>query len=347
MDEAGIKNLLDSLSCERISNRGPQWVQCSCPFQARHKKNLDNHPSFGIRINSTGTSGWFCYTCKERGWIGGLPAAIEKFTGRTFDSELHKVAKADGLLTNEQIRQRLAKVTYWQPSQTVGGVRFAKKGQNDPDYSPAIIPREEYQKFTKHTLESILYLQGPQRKLSIDTIRHWGLGWDEEDRRVVIPILDAESNLVAWSRRLYEREGEDRRNYNGKKPPKYLHSKGFKRDYFLYGEQQRVPSQRHAYIVEGFFDVIWLWQCGYRNPLAIMGSYLSDIQERRIKKWFDRVTILADGDQAGHEMADEVAKSLRPDVLVDIAYCPEDEDANNQDPETLVTLVGVPDILVD
>jgi 5S rRNA maturation endonuclease (ribonuclease M5) len=347
MDEAGIRGLLDALGCERISNRGPNWIQCACPFSDRHKNHRDRNPSFGVRINSNGTSGWACYTCHEKGWIGGLPEYVEKFTGRRFDVSIHEMAKADGALTMAQIKAKLAKVSFWNPPQVVSGVRFSRKGQNDPDYEPTVIPDLDFKKYEKHTLESILYLQGPQRKLTVDTIQLWGLGWDEEDRRIVIPIRDKAGKLLAYSKRLYEREGEKRVNHKGKRLPKYLHSKGFKRDYLLYGEHQIMANQRHCIIVEGFFDVIYLWQCGYRNAVAIMGSYLSDVQERKIKKWFDSATILTDGDDAGRDMADAVAKSLRPEVTVSVLYCPEEEDANDQSPEQLRDLLGPPDILVD
>jgi len=37
-------------------------------------------------------------------------------------------------------------------------------------------------------------------------------------------------------------------------------------------------------VVEGFFDVIKLWQLGHRKSVAIMGSSMSDAQEELLRE---------------------------------------------------------------
>ena len=42
------------------------WLRCSCPLAPwTHFKGVDENPSFGIKINDSGESGFHCFTCKS------------------------------------------------------------------------------------------------------------------------------------------------------------------------------------------------------------------------------------------------------------------------------------------
>ena len=43
-----------------------EWVRCSCPLAPwNHAKGADENPSFGIKVNDKGESGFHCFTCKS------------------------------------------------------------------------------------------------------------------------------------------------------------------------------------------------------------------------------------------------------------------------------------------
>lgn len=43
-----------------------EWVRCRCPLApAFHAKGRDENPSFGIRVNDRGESGYHCFTCRS------------------------------------------------------------------------------------------------------------------------------------------------------------------------------------------------------------------------------------------------------------------------------------------
>ena len=344
MNVDGIRMILEALDCKRIGVRAGKWVRCSCPFSYRHPKQQDRHPSFAVRINPDKPSGWFCYTCQERGWLGLLVKEVEKATGYHYPKDLHEFAKKDGDVSPERIKDKLNTATFWNPSTLVGGVRMSVRRQNalDPDYKPPYFPESTLDNYKGHSLDSMLYLQGDQRKLTQKTIDEWEIGWDEEDRRIMLPIRNNDGRLVAYSGRLFESPGEVRLNHKGKRAPKYLHSKGFKRDYLLYGEHLRKSYLRTGYVMEGFFDVVYLWQLGYRNVFAIMGTYLSEIQQKKIKRWCEHVIVITDGDEPGREMGKTVSEALRPDVVAVEAHCPEGLDVNDLTPEELRVLIGPP-----
>ena len=52
-------------------------------------------------------------------------------------------------------------------------------------------------------------------------------------------------------------------------------------------------------IVEGFFDAAKVWQAGYRNVVALMGSSLSDVQAGLLPQHFWLGLLMLDGDSAG------------------------------------------------
>jgi DNA primase len=72
-------------------------------------------------------------------------------------------------------------------------------------------------------------------------------------------------------------------------------------------------------VVEGFFDTMDFWQRGRRNVVAIMGSSLSDSQERLIVETVGprgRVLLAFDPDAAGRKGMEDAAARLVSQVFV-------------------------------
>lgn len=87
--------------------------------------------------------------------------------------------------------------------------------------------------------------------------------------------------------------------------PKYINSpasKVFDKKKLLYGMHLAIPElRRREYIVlvEGYLDVISLYEYGVKNVVGSMGTALTQDQTRKIKRWTHRVVSLYDGDNAG------------------------------------------------
>lgn len=310
----------------------------SCPISFLHASGRDNNPSFAIGINPSGASGYRCYSCHIKGWVGFLIRQIERRSGEKLPTSLHDLVQKDGDLTPEQMQERLTSMEFWVPTTTQGGVTVRARtrvAEEQPHIE--ILPETALDPFRSHTLESALYLRGPARKLSQESIERWELGWDARSCRITIPIRDNDRQLLGIAKRLHPLYQDPE---NG---PKYLNTKGFKRDYVLFGEHL-LTSSRQGYVVEGYFNVIWMHQNGYRNVVALMGSYPSYVQVKKLKKWFDFITVVADGDVAGKKMAEELRRALEPDVKVNIQGCPPGRDANDLSSAELSDLVGIPGV---
>jgi len=176
------------------------------------------------------------------------------------------------------------------------------------------IPEACIEPFTKNVAHHFL-----QRGLTEETCRAWGLGDDPRRGRALFPVRDIDKRLLAVSGRLYRESccGIKYKDFDKvcpkcgrKKQPKYLHSKGFRKGLVLYGEHMIDPEYKTGIIVEGNMDPIAIWQAGFRNPVAIMGSSPTLEQCERMVQFFDRLIVVPDGDEAGDEMGKKFEEML-------------------------------------
>lgn len=74
-------------------------------------------------------------------------------------------------------------------------------------------------------------------------------------------------------------------------------------------------------MVEGFFDVFNLWQAGYKNVVALMGTSMSDEQEQLIIEAVGKngkIALMFDSDEAGAKATTEVVERLIDKVYLKI-----------------------------
>src|SRR5580704_14161713 len=89
--------------------------------------------------------------------------------------------------------------------------------------------------------------------------------------------------------------------------PKYLNSPespAYSKTRTLYGLHEAraaIASQDRVIIVEGYFDVIALWQAGFRETVASCGTSLTVEQLRLLSRYTKNVIACFDGDNAGRK----------------------------------------------
>lgn len=326
MDVEPIEQLLGVLGCER-TKVGHRWVNATCPFASTsHSKGVDRHPSFGISITPGSESSVWCHTCGVRGNLHELVWKLARLRGRgkwyqracrlvmkeTPDEETIDRKLEFSENPTAGVRKRIEHATYWRGSPSVS--EKAKLLSLDTlEYG--IIPEKHLEPFRElHTI-AMTYLMGPRRNLTQTTIDVFELGWQPQKRRIVIPVRDFEGNLVALTGRSldYYKDGE----WISEQTPKFMHSTGFRRDYFLFGEHI-VDRSDEAILVEGHFDVMYLRQMGYPSALGVMGSHMSVVQVLKLRKFFKRVLIFPDGDDAGGAAAEKWEYALKGHVPVSV-----------------------------
>lgn len=130
---------------------------------------------------------------------------------------------------------------------------------------------------------------------------------------------------------------------DNKKNPKYLNSKEsliFNKSELLYGLHQAkraIRQEDHAILVEGYTDVMTLYDYGMQNAVASCGTAFTDQQAKLLKRFTKRVVLLRDGDEAGIKAAKRDLEILLANGFeVKIMLLPEGED-----PDSYVRKYGV------
>lgn len=122
--------------------------------------------------------------------------------------------------------------------------------------------------------------------------------------RVIVPIIDSMSNVVAFGGRVYHDEDKTM------DVAKYKNSTNtplFNKSYFVYGinfvkrDRKTAGPVQDLILVEGYMDVIALGTAGINNVVAGMGTALTEGQAREIKKIVSTIYVCYDGDSAGRK----------------------------------------------
>ncbi len=151
--------------------------------------------------------------------------------------------------------------------------------------------------------------------------------------RITIPIRDGQGRIIAFGGRTTDNN-----------PAKYLNSRDsvlFDKSNTLYGfdRARKVMRQRgRAILVEGYMDTLQLWQSGFPETVACLGTSFTEYHLKQLKHATSKVVLLLDGDEAGQRAtlaAVNVALSA-PDVHVVAAKLP-----HKEDPDSFVRKNGV------
>jgi DNA primase len=125
--------------------------------------------------------------------------------------------------------------------------------------------------------------------------RDSGGSYDRFRHRIMIPIRDHRGHLTGFGARAIDPEDQ----------PKFLNSPQtvvFDKGRLLYGldkARRAIRNHDQAIIVEGYMDVMGLYQAGFQNAVSPMGTALSDNQLRLLKRYSRNVVLALDPDAAG------------------------------------------------
>lgn len=115
--------------------------------------------------------------------------------------------------------------------------------------------------------------------------------------RVIFPIKDKQGKVVGFAGRAM----------NDEVKPKYLNSSDsvvFSKQHILYGYyESRQQRAKRWLVVEGYMDVIALYQAGVYGAVAPMGTAVNEGQIAGLLKFNDTLTLCFDGDKAGQKAA--------------------------------------------
>ncbi|MDX9856767.1 MAG: DNA primase [candidate division Zixibacteria bacterium] len=156
--------------------------------------------------------------------------------------------------------------------------------------------------------------------------------FDRFRARLMIPIFNLSQKPIAFGGRTLKK-GETAKYVNSPETP--LYSKSF----VLYGlnfAKDAIRSSAEVFIVEGYFDLISLWQAGIHNVVASSGTAFTAQQARLLARFAEKVYLFFDADSAGQQAALRSVDALYDAGLeVKVMVGPEGED-----PDTLARAGG-------
>ncbi|MCC7309043.1 MAG: DNA primase [Acidobacteria bacterium] len=333
-----------------LKKKGANWMGC-CPFHQEKTPSFSVNPSKGF---------YKCFGCGKGGTAFNFLMEME---GLNFPEAVERVAEMSGIPLPERIddgqfqqnkkrreeKKQLSEqivelnqiaLEFWE-AELQGESKKAKAAKA---YLSERGISEEVQKqfrigFSPDSWDALLNLlneKGADERL----IEQSGLVSVNEEKervfdrfrgRIMFPVLDLNGKPVAFGARAM---GDDQ--------PKYLNSPetaAYVKGQHLYGlfqSRDSIRQKKFAILVEGYLDLIALYQFGITNVAASLGTAFTPEQSKLLNRSTKKVVINYDGDAAGIKAARRAIEELLPnDLEIKVLVLP-----NGQDPDDFVRANG-------
>jgi len=165
--------------------------------------------------------------------------------------------------------------------------------------------------------------------------------YDRFRGRLMFPIENASGEIVAFGGRILK-EGEPK-YLNSPESPVY--SKG-KNLYGLNKAREAIRKKGFCLIVEGYFDVISLWNAGVCNVVATLGTAMTRDHLELLRRYTQDVVALFDPDTAGRKALDRslelfLGADMRARALILPDNCDPDDFVKKHGPARLEELIAL------
>ena len=342
-----IDRLLSSINIVDVIGRrltlerkgGAYWAKC--PF---HGSGEERTASFKV-YEETGT--YHCFGCKES---GNTIHFLRKHDGLDFLEAVETLATQVGMEIPKQeapvdtsnatkINNRASQVFYEQLKSDQGKKTIKYLKERGISGETAKFFQLGYSSNKKPTLYE--NLKNEFKEIDLDESGLFGKNdegqyYDRFRDRLMFPIRNIKGECIAFGGRLLS---------DKKDQAKYLNSpetKTYKKKYELYGlyEIREINKRPESiFLVEGYMDVIGLFQHGIKNAVASSGTAFTQEQLRKILSYTNTIYIVFDGDEAGYKASWRAVENalplLREDTRISFIFL-----EPNEDPDSYVSSNG-------
>lgn len=151
--------------------------------------------------------------------------------------------------------------------------------------------------------------------------------YDKFPGRLIFPIFSPNGRVVAFAGRVLDPKETGAKYINS--PESLIYIKGR----ILYGlsfAKDEIRRLDKAIIVEGYMDLISLYQSGIKNVVAVSGTALTDDQVQLLSRYTKNVVLLFDADVAGIKASmRSIEILLKRDMEIRIVSLPKGEDPDS------------------
>lgn len=315
IDQLTIEKILDAANIVDVVSefvtlrrRGVNFVGL-CPFHNEKTPSFYVSPSKGIcKCFSCGKGGNAIHFLMEHEqmsfqdaaeWLAnkyGIPFRKREMT----DSEKALQNERESMFITNQFALDFFKDTLLNTNKgrAIGLAYFRKRGFRDdilekfhlgycPDEPDALARAALAKGFTKENLikTGLCYERENDGQLR-----------DRFHGRVIFPVHSIAGKVVAFGGRIMSSDAKVAKYVNS--PESVIYSKS-RELYGLYQAKQAIVRKDRCFLVEGYADVISMFQSGVENVVASSGTSLTPGQIRLIHRFTNNITVLYDGDKAG------------------------------------------------
>lgn len=279
-----------------------KYLKALCPF------HTEKTPSFFVMPDKDTFS---CYGCNK---FGDIFTFVQEMENLNFPEAMNfLIDKFNIPVERDKIRKGFKKDVYANINQKA--MKYFRDNLLDSPGGKKALEYLAKRGISRDTVElfSLGYAQnqwdglyGYLRKYSCDIGKAIELGlliksqnhriYDRFRGRIIFPIFpesDPNTPIAFGGRTIFD------------DPSKYLNSPDtplYKKSKHLYGfhlSKKSIRETKYAVLVEGYFDVVSLYQYGIENVVASLGTALTENQVYLLKRFSEKVYIFYDSDKAG------------------------------------------------
>ncbi|MDX9923912.1 MAG: DNA primase [Ignavibacteriaceae bacterium] len=230
---------------------------------------------------------------------------INLTAARFFTDTLYK--SSEGEIAREYLKKRNIKPQI----QKSFGLGFAPSGWNN---------------FYDHAVANKLDLEKTKLLGLIDKKEN-GKFYDKYRGRIIFPIFSPNGRVIAFGGRILENSENAAKYLNSPENPIYLKRKSL---YGLYHSKEEIRKLDKVILVEGYLDLISLFQNGVKNVVASSGTSLTEEQVQLLSRFTKNIVVLFDSDEAGQKAAlRSIEILIKSDFEVKVALLPKGEDPDS------------------
>lgn len=314
IDKATVQKITDAADIVEVVSdyvhlirRGRNFVGL-CPF------HNEKTPSFSV---NSARNFCYCFSCKK----GGSPVnfIMEKEGLSYHDALLHLAAKYNIKVEEKELSEDERRQLNERESMLIANewaTKQMEKMLRDTDEGRAVglqylyqrgVTDEAIKKFrlgydsdSGHALASAADLDGMDKNSLVsvgvlgESQKVPGTYYDRFRGRVIFPVLNPSGKVVALGGR--DLKGGMAKYINSPESSIYKKSNEL---YGIFQAKGEIAKQDNCFLVEGYMDVIGMWQSGMENVVASSGTALTDGQIAMIHRFTNNITLIYDGDEAG------------------------------------------------
>lgn len=235
------------------------------------------------------------------------PEAL-RFLAKKYNIEIEETAQSAEIIAAREERESLFLVNefankyfqnqLWEDAKgrSIGLSYFKERGFSEETIKTFQLgySQDDYQNFTNHALKNAH---------SLEFLEKVGLTKVDGDRkfdrfrgRVMFPILSHTGRVLGFGGRILQKDAKAAKYLNSPESIIYYKSKIL---YGIFHAKSHIAKADECFLVEGYTDVISLFQAGVKNVVASSGTALTVDQILLIKRFTRNITLLYDGDPAG------------------------------------------------